>query len=135
MTTYTEFLTRLGDMRIAGVTRRFGLGQTPPASLNAGELPASWVQLPEADHEAYSFGGGATWPTFRAQLIVAVLPTAANTLGDSFDKTVAMMDAVRDALENATLAKSAIAWQMKQAVVIVAGAEYWAIVADIVASG
>lgn len=135
MTTYSEFLRRLGEVSIDGVVRRYGLGQTPPASLNAGELPASWLQLPEGAHEDYAFGGGLTWPEFHAQLIVATSPLAANTLADAFASLVGMMDAIRVALEGSVLAKSRTVMGMKQGVVTVAGIEYWAVVCNVTASG
>lgn len=135
MTTFVGFLTSLGYLNITGVTRRFGYTETPPASLNAGELPASWAQLPEGDPQPVMFGGGPNWIAFNVQLVVAVVPTEHSTRAEAYQACAAMMDAVASALHDARLAKSVTTGTIAQKFVTVAGVEYWAVVADVRASG
>lgn len=135
MTTYVEFRTALGDLSITGVVRQYGYGEGPPASLNAGELPASWAQEPSGDLHAVVFGGGPSVTEFHALLIVAVLPTAHSTLADADKATAVMMDNVRAAVSASNLARSHTSGKVRQAVVTVAKVDYWAVVAELQATG
>lgn len=135
MTTYEEFVTRLAAMAISTVTKHYYWGQTPPASLNAADLPSMWVQLPQMDARPLSFGGNVGWTALEAQLVVAVLPTIHATLAEAFQSTVEMMDDVREALEKNRLADSRTTWTIRQSVVALGKSEYWAVVADVRATG
>ncbi len=134
-TTYTQFVSNLANMTIAGVTRKYGWGNTPPASINSADIPVSWVQLPEGDHRPVTFAGGSNWGTFQADLIVVVLPTVHATLAEAFQATVTLMDAVRDALHNTRLADSRTTWTLRQGVVALGKMEYWAVLAHVTSTG
>ena len=136
-TTYSEFLLRLGQLHVTGVTRRYLLTETPPASLNTADLPAMWVQEPKGEAEVISGGGGgrATWQTFNGRLIVATCPAAQSTLATAFNAAVTMMDSVVYALQGSNLADSATTWELRMADVTVAGVVYWAVIAEVHAKG
>lgn len=135
MTTYVRFVTALGALTITGVKRTYGYGETPPRALNAGELPAAWVQLPEGETRAIVFTDGASWPQLKAQLIVAVLPTAQSTFAEAFEDTVIMMDAMCTALKGSNLALSKTTWSIRQGIVSANKVDYWAVIADVSANG
>ena len=135
MTTYTSFLTALAKLSVSGVTRRYEMGDTPPASLNAGELPAQWVQRPGGDAEPVMFDPATAWPTFSAQLIIAVQPVAQSTGPQIFSAMVTLIDALITALDGADLAESAPSWTIRDARITVAGTDYWGVVAEVKADG
>jgi hypothetical protein len=139
MTTYAGFLAALSAMAPTGVTRVFAMGATPPASLNAADLPALWVQLPKGEHDIMTFQSGAHWPTYHAEVVIAVLPTAQGmNLGKAFEDTVTVMDNLITALAAVRptgMAGSKPIWTMRQGSVTVAGTEFWAVIAEVTASG
>jgi len=132
MTTYAEFLNGLSALSVEGVARPF---DHPPASLNASDLPAMWVQLPRGDDRPIAFQRGAYWATLRADLVVAVAAVAQGTQEENFAATVAMMDAVSAALRDADLSAGPQRWTIRQDVVEVAGVAYWAVVAEVEGGG
>lgn len=135
MTTYVEYVDGLEALVVAGVTRRYTSG--PPLSLNTADLPAQWVQLPTGDSGASIFGdpAGSRWPTFSADLIIAIEAVGQSTGGTNFDATVVLMEALRARLELTDLTESPLSWTMRQAIVTVAGQDFWAIVCSISGTG
>lgn len=139
MTTFRSFVDALEALTITGVTKTFTKG--PPKSLNAASLPAHWVQLPRGEEGATVFGEfRGAFPTFIADVVIAV-----NAVGlgegpyNNFDDTVDMMDNLAAALGGVlacdVITKSKHSWVIRQTVVIVAGNEYWAVVATVTGNG
>ena len=136
MTTYAQFIDRLSSMHPVGVTRIYGLGETPPASLNNADLPAMWVQNPAADFDVMTFGSGPHWAAYRAQLVVAVLAEAAGlSLGKAFEDSITVMDNLVLALNDVRPAQSKPTWTIRLGRVTVANINYWAVIAEVTASG
>ncbi len=136
MTTFTDFVTALSNMWPAGVQRVFKLGETPPAALNDADLPAMWVQLPTGEHSVMTFQSGLHWPSFKAQVVVAVIASAQGmSLGTSFKKALEVTDSLVLALSAVRPAQSKPVWTMRTGGVNVAGIDYWAVIADVTASG
>ncbi len=139
-TTYAQFCATLLAMAPTGVTRVFALGETPPASLNAADLPAMWLQAPSADHDIMTLQSGAHWPHYTAQIVVAVLPTAqGQTLGKAFQDTLTIADNLVTALAavrpTGTTTGSKPRWTLRTGFVTVASNDYWAVIAEVTASG
>lgn len=135
MTTYNAFVDGLEALVVVGVRRRYESG--PPLSLNTADLPAQWVQLPAGESEAMVLGDAATsrWPTFRADLIVAIEAVGQATGGANFDDTVTLLEALRTRLELTDLTEAPLSWTMRQVIVTVAGTDYWAILCSVTGQG
>jgi hypothetical protein len=135
LTTLTAFVTALGDLTVTGVLHAY---DEPPTSLNDADLPALWVQLPQSDEAALTLDGVGGWPVLRAQLIIAYQPTAQGTQAANWSGTLAILDALADALHNTvsgTLGRGKVSWSLKPGQVSVAGIDYWAVIADVVGNG
>lgn len=135
MTTLTAFVTALGNLTVTGVTRAY---DEPPTSLNDADLPSMWVQLPQSDDAPLTLDGQGGWPVLRAQLIIAYQASAQSTQGANWSGTLAILDALAATLQSTapgTLGKGKASWTVKPAIVNVAGADYWAVVADVVGNG
>ena len=135
MTTYVEYVDGLEALVVTGVARRYTSG--PPLSLNTADLPAQWAQLPEGESEAMVLGdaSGSRWPTFSADLIIALEAVGQSTGGVNFDATVAMLENLRTRLERTDLTEAPLSWAMRQAIVTVAGQDFWAIVCAVIGQG
>ncbi len=121
--TFTEFINNLAALPLAGVRAL----AAPPTSLNDADLPVLWVQLPQGEVTPIAFQRGAWWPKMRAQVVVALRPTAQGTQEENFAATLAMMDALANALKQTDVERFSI----RAAVVTVAGQDYWAVVTDV----
>jgi hypothetical protein len=133
ITTFTAFTAALQALDVTGVKRKYDF---VPASLS--DFPCSWVQLPESDEAPLTFEGGGGWPVLRAQYIVAVRPSAQGTPEENWDQTIAMMDAAAAALRATgagEIGRQKVSWKVRLGVVTVGGADYWAVIADVVANG
>jgi len=135
MTTYIEYVDSLEALVVAGVIRRYESG--PPLALNTADLPAQWVQLPAGESEAMVLGDAAAsrWPVFNADLIVAVEAVGQDTGGANFDATITLMEALRTRLELSDLTEVPLSWTIRQAIVTVAGNDFWAIVCSVKGQG
>ena len=135
MTTYVEYVNGLEALVVTGVTRRYTSG--PPLSLSTADLPAQWVQLPAGESEAMVLGdaSGSRWPTFNADLIIAIEAVGQNTGGANFDAAVTMLESLRTRLELTDLTEAPLSWSMRQAIVTVAGQDFWAIVCAVKGQG
>lgn len=132
ITTYAGFLGGLAALTVSGVTSKLTY---PPVSLSSAELPAQWVQLPSGGEAPITFGSAGGWPTFQAELVVAVEAVAQGREGESFAATVSMLDNVSSALRGVNLTKGPVHWSVRAAVLEVAGLAYWAVVATVEGSG
>jgi hypothetical protein len=133
MTTYTEFITGLSGMGVAGVARYLAY---PPASINASDLPLLFIQLPRGEDGAITFDGGVTWPKLRAEVVVVIEPVGQARSPESFAACLTMMDSLSAALAAAqNITKSKLTWSIRQDGVEVAGNTYWAVVAEVEGKG
>lgn len=135
MTTYVEYVDGLEALVVSGVTHRYTDG--PPGALNTADLPAQWVQLPEGESEAMVLGDAVSsrWPMFNADLIIALEAVGQNTGGANFDAAVTMLENLRTRLELTDLTEAPLSWAMRQAIVTVAGQDFWAIVCAVRGQG
>lgn len=131
MTTLSAFVTALQGMSVTGVERNYS---APPASV--ADLPAMWVQMPTIEEGQMTFGKGGGWPLLKAQIVVAVKPTAQGTQDENWTDVLSMCDALRTALINARPALGPVRWQpIRPGVVTVAGLDYWAAIAEVQTNG
>lgn len=75
------------------------------------------------------------WPDFRGRLVVAVMAYGGSTTPESYQACVNMMDNVSEALRTSNLAKSATNWSVDVGPIAVSDQEYWAVIAEVTASG
>lgn len=138
MTTYTAFVTALAALTVTGVTRSYVMGQTPPAALNAADMPAMWVQGPTGENAPRIFCDDAGWPRFRAQVVIALQATAQSNMATVWEDCVTMMDNVHAALiadAGQSLAAAGTTYTMNLGTVTVAGVAYWAVIVDVTTEG
>ena len=131
-TTLTAFVDAVEALTITGVVKTL---QGPPASLKTAQLPTAWVQSATKVGAPATRGNSGGWPTLRCELVVAVESTVQGMQDDNFVAVVAMADVICAALNTATLAKVMVSYEVKTAIVDVAGEAYWAVVATIEAAG
>lgn len=124
ITTYADFVSNLAELSVSGVTRQYDY---PPASLNAADLPASFVLLPSGDDAAVTFQAGGGWPTLRADLVVALAAVGQDVQEQNYDDAVAMMDSLAAALRDADLARSPLSWTLTTEVLMIAGKAFWCV--------
>ncbi len=129
---YADVVPALAALDVAGVNRRFA---HPPASLNAADLPALWVQLPSGDSGPPVVFTGERWPTLRVDVVIALTPVAQSTVEQCFAATLVMMDALSHALAAVTIGPTRATWSIRQDVVSVAEAAHWAVVATVEVRG
>ena len=130
--TFRTFVDNIEALVVAGVTRSYTQG--PPGSLDAADLPSSWVQFPFGEEGPTVFGeqGGNT--ELQADLIVAVQAYGLGTPPLNFDATVNMMDAVAVAIRatgNCWPANSKARWSIRLGLATVSGNDYWAVITRI----
>ena len=130
-TTYNELVAALAGLSVSGVTRQYTQG--PPAALNSADLPAQWVELSQGDEAPISVGG--TWPTLRADLVVAYEAAGQGTQPANFEGTVDVMDALVTALRGLSLGQTKPAWEIRLEMALVARSAYWAVVASVTVEG
>ena len=133
MTTLASFVTSLGDLTVTGVTVKL---DEPPRSLKTTDMPTQWVQVPVIERMPSTFAKqGQLWPTFRAQLVIALEPVNQNTQAANWSAVLAMMDYLHAALADSTIAQGRIQYQILQGIVTVAETNYWAVVAEVEGHG
>lgn len=133
-TTYTNFVTNLGDLSITGVKRAY---DEPPQSLSSADLPALWVELPTGEEGPYTLGAHGGYPTFRAELVVAVEAAGQSRQPERWSDCLTMMDNVATALRGAvkTVVRGQLSWTIALETIPVAEVSYWAIVASVEGHG
>lgn len=134
LTTLTTFVDGLEGLDVAGVARRFPQG--PPAALNRGDLPAQFAMLPRpaVTEGGWVFGQAGYQRTLRAELVIVLEAVGQNTYPQNFRRAVDMIDNLNAALESSTahdLANGSPEWTVRLEALEVAGAGYWALIADV----
>jgi hypothetical protein len=134
MTSYADFVSGLAGLEITGVSRQY---DHPPASINSADFPLSFPLLPSGSEGALTFQAHGGWPTFKCELIIVYQAVGQSRHDDNFTGTVALIDNVAEALRGAvgTFCKGKVTWDIRQTVVTVAGADYWAVQATVVGHG
>ena len=129
--TFRTFIDALEAVTVTGVERHFTQG--PPASLETANLPAKWVYLPRGEERPIVYGEQGGRQTMSADIVIAVVPTVQNMQGANFDNTIDLMDNLMTALRAEGLCTYRSKWtaNIRQAIVTVAGTDYWAIVCTI----
>ena len=134
--TVAAFLAALGTITISGVATEY---DKPPLSLDTAHLPAQWVQYPSVTDETPRTMAkhGQLWGTQTAQLVVAYEAVGQGNQDANWDGTVAMMDSVWTALAGATttLGRGRMTYNIRQAIVNVAGNDYWGVIAEVTIRG
>lgn len=128
MNTYSQFVSAVAALEIAGVPTRFSY---PPASV--AKTPCSFPMLPTGQEGALTIGANGGWPAQRVDLVVLYQAVAQSDPQANFEGCLTTMEAVSAALRAARFSK--LTWSMRQAVVTVAGVDYWAVVASVEGHG
>ena len=133
-TTYSAFVNSLEALTVSGVTTK--LSSSAPQALNTADLPAQWVAAPNGNESAMTSQAEGGWPTLKANLIIAYEASGQDTGPANFVATVTMMDSLTTALRGATtICLGPLRWDIKVAVVTIAGNGYWAVIASVEGSG
>jgi hypothetical protein len=132
MTTLAGFISGLAALNVTGVRRTYAY---PPASLSNADLPALWVQLPSLSNDVIAFKAGVYWATLKAQIVVALEAVAQSTQAGNFSQTVTMLDNLISTLQGADVCAGPLSVAVRVAVVEVAGAAFWAVIADVEGKG
>lgn len=134
MTTFTSYVTALSGLTVSGVTRKY---TSPPQSINTADLPAQWPLLPSGDAAPLVFGGyGSPAGTYRCDLVIATEAVGQNVNSVNFAGVLTLMDALTTALKAMTRpVAGAFTWTIRQAIVTVAGNDYWALICSCEGSG
>lgn len=99
MTTLTDFYYALSRVSVTGVVRNF---EWPPDSLATADLPALWVELPDADNggeSAWASACDGTGKARTARLILAIEPAGQDNAQPNTRAVVTMMDRLETALD------------------------------------
>ena len=131
-TTLTAFVDAIEALTVTGVVKTF---QGPPSSLSSAQLPSAWVQSATMVGMPVTRGNSGGWPTLKCELVIALEAVSQSMQDDNFVAAVAMVDTLTTALNSAALAKVMASYEVRTAIVEVAGAAYWAVIAAIEASG
>ena len=129
-TTYVNFLTNLGNLTVTSVKRAF---DEPPQSLNTADLPALWVELPTGEEGPHTMQAHGGYPTYRANLVVAVEAAGQSRQPERWSDCATMMDNVATALRGAvkTVVRGQLNWSIALETIPVAETDYWSIVATV----
>ncbi len=132
ITTYAAFVDAIEALTVTGVAKTY---QGPPASLSTADLPALWCQAPKGDEDAITFGTAGGWPTLTVDVYLAIEPAAQNLQAENFAAQVKMMDALAAALRGLVAGKAPISWKISAVTIVVAGTNYWGVIATVTGRG
>lgn len=117
---------------VAGVAKVY---HGPPASLSTADLPALWCQAPKGNEAAMTFGATGGWPTLTVDVYLAIEPATQNLQAENFIAQVTMMDALASALRTLDVGKAPIEWSISAVTIVVAGTNYWGVLATVTGRG
>ena len=132
ITTYAELIASIEALSVTGIVHVF---QGPPAALNTADLPALWCQAPKGDEAALTFTASGGWPTLTVDVFVAIEPAAQSMQAHNFARQVAALDNLAAALRTVHVCKAPLSWSIRAAMISVAGADYWGVVATVTGRG
>lgn len=129
--TYTEYVTMLAGLTVAGVVKRY---PTPPTQLNTAQLPASWPRLPGGETQIVTLTSGAGLPTLACDLVIAVNAWGQGTQPVNYAAAVSIVDALNAALIDEADNGVIDGWALRLEVDQIGDAAYWVIVATVTGS-
>ncbi len=139
LTSYNDFVNNLGDIVISGIQRRF---DGPPASVATADLYCSFPRAVEGEEGPITVQASGGWPTFRAQLVIILVPAAQDTSPLNHAKVVDMIDNVSTALrgvmpsDTLSLGRGPISWTLVlSSSEVVGNTQYWALVTTVEGHG
>jgi hypothetical protein len=129
LSTYAAFAAAYGALVVTGVSRRY---DHVPASVNATDLPAQFVRLPNGGRDSGSVSTCAGSGKSRSiELVVLVEAVGLNNAEPNFDATIAVMDALETAIAGMTKPLPVIGYELRSVGLRVGDTDYWAVVATI----
>jgi len=129
--TYTEYVTTLAGLSVAGVVKTY---TAPPTQMNTAQLPAQWVRLPSGETQVVTLAGGVGIPSFSCDLVIAVEAVSQNTQPVNYAKALALLDALQATLTTEALDGVADSWSLRLDSEQIGTAWYWVIVATVTGS-
>lgn len=129
MTTNAQWMAAIQAMSVSGVTRRFTY---PPTSLNTADLPASWPQPFDVSRQGMVSTCDDLNRRRGCTYYVAIEPVPQNTQTANYEAMITMVDSLETAISALTVMEY-VDFQIRTAIVTVAGIDYWAL--EVVMSG
>lgn len=131
-TSMASFVGTLQGLVIDGVKRVF---LAPPASVSTGDLPALWLNSVGVNEAPAAKGRSVFWPTLRAELLLAITPTAQGRPEDSFAEAVQWADTLKVALREAELGIGITTVDVSVVTLAINEKSYWGVRANVEAKG
>lgn len=120
-------LTMLSGITVSGVKRTYAY---QPSQINAADMPCMIPAQPTLRGNVVTFSGDSGLRTYTVTMVLIVEPSQANTPPAKWAKSVALMDALDDAL-----ADVADSWALRLEETALGGGDnettYWAIIAEV----
>lgn len=131
--TLAQWVTALAALDVVGVKREFA---SPPQQINAADMPLSYPRLPANTDEVATFSGAMGLTAAEIELVIVICPAMLSSASVEFARTIALIDALRTTLVNATVSLGIDRFTIRQEKIIDAGSDtaYWGIVASVEAS-
>ncbi len=130
--TYANAVAGVSGLTISGVSS-VGKLTAPPASVNV--LPCSFPSVPTGGNGPVTVQGEGGWRTWKVDLVVLYEAVGQSTLPANFAGTLALMDAVDNALCGLTQGRAKLMWTIRLDIYPVGNVEYWAVVASVEGRG
>jgi hypothetical protein len=132
MTTYATFTAAVAALSIAGRKRAY---TSPPMQITTADLPASYPRLPSGGLNPDSLSTCTSSGNRRVvDLVVVVEPMGQGTQPQNYAATLAIIDAVENALRTASDGGTItpwLEWTLSIAPVVVGDTPYWAVTATV----
>lgn len=138
ITTYTNFITALGDLVVSGVVTR---KDAQPNNAETADLPLSFPRPLVNDEMPLTVDATGGWPVLRAELVIALEPIGQNITPDNQVACVALIDNVNTALRAGTattlgLGRAPLNWNVRVSPSLIIGdRQYWAVIATVEGRG
>lgn len=130
--TYAGFVADLADLVVTGVVRNY---DHPPEQIETADLPALYVRLPAGENGTVTLTALGGLRTATCEMVIAVEPVQQNQNEPNFAATVALLDAVEDALTASALTIGVDQWSMRMEVDYLGDTAYWLLIASVQGSG
>lgn len=138
ITTYTDFLTNLGALDVAGVLQKF---EQPPASVETADMPASFPRALISDDIPLTFDVSGGWPGLRGELVIVIEPVGQSTTPENHAACVGIIDGINSALRAKTatghgLGRAPLNWNVRLTPQLIIGdRQVWAVIATVEGKG
>lgn len=107
--TLVDFVAGLSALAVTGVKRKY---TEPPATLNAGDLPAMYPRIPEGGAGAGSFNYSHRLRSMTCELVIAVQAVKLGSNATNMALALALMDNLHAALAAASDNLGIGSWSM-----------------------